>query len=191
MPYLKQIVNYLNTQLTETFEGEKFQPLLLSNVAITIQSDDKNGTHPILTEDFDNNKDLSYDDIYSLQIYHKLSGLTHTKQKQQYGNNNDNLISSYQMQMIVGGRRDKIRSTPEELESIVTGGLVSIIPKSVINPLKIQRCTITPAGSDMNQFLVWRDEYSRDYALPPNQLLFRIRYSIEMAYIKSCIECNC
>lgn len=189
MPYVNQIVKYLNTQLQAEFTANKFSPSQFVGLAITVKGE--NGTEPLLADDFDNEKYVGVDDIYSLQVYHKLTSTDHVKDPIQHGGKNNRLITTYQMQMIIAAKRDQIRMTGEELESIFIKGLESKIPNSEIQPLHLSRVSIMPSGTDMNAFTVWRDEYQREFDLRPNQILFRMKYTIEMAYDKSCIESCC
>lgn len=192
MPHLNKVISYINAQLaTNVFGENRFQPQQFSGVCITIPAASAQGTEPVLADDFDDNKYVGIDDRFSLQVYHKNTGVVHQKDAKQHGDTNNRMISTYQMQMIIAARRKEIRLTPEELEMLFIKGIDSKIPNSEISPLKISRIAVTPVGTDFNAQQIWRDEYSREYELNPNQILFRLRYTVEMAYNKSCINLCC
>lgn len=194
MPFLNQITGYLNSRLSTTvFKGIQFQPGQYSTIAITVPSTSKEsaGTEPILADDMDNNQSLAYDDRMAVQVYHKIASASHVPARRQYGASNDNMISDYRMLMIVAANRRMIRMSPEDLETYFIKGLASKIPNSEIQPLNLTRVTVMHTGTDFNTIAVWRDEYAREYDLPPNQILFRINYTIQMAYKKSCLEECC
>lgn len=189
MPLSNNIVDYINHSLqVGAFAHEKFQPSKWYNTAVPVQfeNDEKGFVAPgVISHDGDIEAVMP-DEDYNLQVYHKSVTNTYLQLKSGSGDDRD-YQSTSDMLMFVFAQRDKIRLTPEDLESKFIFSLPSSFENS---PDGIPfSCKIIPVSSDMDKLRNGRTEFENvPNFFKPEHIFFSIRYQIIKKFGRGCID---
>jgi hypothetical protein len=177
MRSIHDIVIYINCGLSGILqEGQ------LNGIASTVTKD--GNTLPAEGEKY-----VGIDDTYKSQLYHKITGLTITRQARGFGDNVDQLYT-YAMSMIIFLNRSPI--SPEDFIPIMQANLPQQFKTDYT-----KRVSINFLSAVLNDKQVYTEEYgSTPYRLSLNQRLFKVNYSLEVLYKTGCFnicpeEINC
>lgn len=127
-------------------------------------------------------KYIGLDDIHSAQVYHKINGMTITRQARGFGDKVDQLYT-YQMSMIVFLAKPFIR--PEDLVPLLQNALPQQFKTDYT-----KRVSINFLSAILNDQQVFAQEYKNTsaYRLDLNQHLFQVNYSLEVLYKPGCFD---
>lgn len=129
------------------------------------------------------------DDRNVIQVYHKVNSIANFYSKQQFGNENENIVRTAQMSMIVFGQRNKIKLSDHDLDFNILASFPNKLAKAQLAELKIQDCVISYGSADFNSLQLYSREYNtKSYYLKPNHLFFEVKYTIECRLNKACIN---
>jgi hypothetical protein len=163
---IRKIISTINASLEGIFKGGQFY-----GVATLIEREGKG--QPVVDE-----KPVSYDDSYSMQMYHRLQGGTITYLPG-YGNTR-NVIDTFQVSAVVFNN--------EKITNIKTDEIAMII-QSIISTLNITSVRITPTTFILNSQQIFASEYKGvPYALNEYQSLMQINYLVEITFKGNCFD---
>ena len=133
--------------------------------------------------------EITFNDIPSLTIYHKISSSTYSQIKNaSYGNENSGFQHTIDLDLIVMGDRKKVRVQPESLEVAIASNIPSSIKIESANYVNI-----FPTNANHNSRQLFSQEYAgAAFFLKPEYIYFSIRYRVEIRYQKGCFSlCQC
>lgn len=196
MPYLEQIVTEINKSLKEScFKESRFDGSRYENIATQAVVAGDGANEVILPLSYSNGEfaKLVFDDRYPISIYHRtLSNQYSFDNNNGYGRDKKKQLCNSTMLMCVMAFRDQIKISKEHLEAIVVSNFpLGNTPNVLIAPL--QYCSISVIDSSLDSLQVYTSEFKGlEVKLPPENILFSIRYKIESAYFTGCFEpCKC
>lgn len=189
MAYLTSIVENINAQLKNKLLVFPTAEFLGIAYPIARQSDKPNVFVPALINSSGECSILDITDLVPLRAYHKISTSTYSQVKtQSYGDSYDLFQHSYEVDLIVQGRRNNLQTTPDELEAAIA----SNIP-SKVTLLGAEYVNIVTVSANHNSRSLFSQEYpGLDYFINPEYIFFSIRYRVELRYQKGCLSlCQC
>ena len=196
MPYLKKIVDFINTELSNSLlNTRRFQDKKIIGIAQAMPRKEKNDIQ-LLPSYVDNNGEGQYvgvDDDYSLIIYHKVNSVTvgKTASGGRYGDGTGYDAHVAKMSMVVFGRRDRLELTNDELAIYLQANVPDAVDAPLLKALQFKVANININDIVLNDLQVFQEEYQGfTYFLKPEQFLFKLNYSIESAFLKKCFA-NC
>lgn len=197
MAYLKQIVNYINSELRTGVLKGSLQDAQLFGIAMTAPrkfADGAAGFMPIVFEDsFDDGRYVGIDDTYSANIYHKNNGFVITPTQLSVGDKDSIVKKGISMSMIVFSKLERARMTPEELFDQIDNSFPDKISTDMKADLKgLHSVAIRITGVNFNTIQILSSEYKLEkMAIAPSDIFFQVNYIIECTYKKGCIETCC
>src|ERR1700733_5638627 len=102
MSHIKEIVDYINTQiLAGSLADSRFTPNM-NGIAISVPTEGISGSYlPLFINSDQEGQYLGLDDIYNIQVYHKNNGIAwQAVQDTQFGDGNKYYKRSAQMSLI-------------------------------------------------------------------------------------------
>ena len=195
MPFINTVVDFINDHLKGgSLNKNNFQPGKYYGVASSIGSaDDKAILIPGVINTDGEIEEVSPDDIYNIQIYHKMIGNNYGVQKKSsYGDDYD-VVTTTEMQAFVFAQSDKIKMTAEQLETHIVFGMPGGISNLLLSDLNIKLNTIQVISSDMDKIRNFKNEYQGvQFFLSPEHIFFSVRYQVRQLFDRSCVDaCLC
>lgn len=170
MRSIRDIVTFINQETAKLLPSGKFY-----GIASLVQ---RNGE----TLPSEGEKYIGIDDIYPLQIYHKINGLTISRQTRGFGDNLDQLYT-YQMAMVVF--LNKPNFAPEDLVPILQANLPQQFKTDYT-----KRVSINFLSAVLNDQQIFTQEYKNTtaYRLNLDQRLIQVNYTLEVLYKPGCFD---
>lgn len=199
MPFLKQIVEIVNSDLRErSLKDKRFQSGKYDGIAVDVSRPLESGgaqTFPAVLDANYEAQPVTPDDTYPITIYHKVVS-KRAKNPQgsgNYGDGNGVRGEVVDMKMVVFGKYAALKLTAEQLEALITINFPDVIAKAKTQPLKLDSVLIEYQSTNMNSVAVFQEEYKGfELFLAPEDIMFSIRYSIESKFRKGCFTiCDC
>lgn len=194
MPYLSQIVDYINEGLKsgplkrKSFQEGKFYGLAQS---IAKYSGDKQSAEPVIYTD---GKEIQcfVDDTYSFQIYHRAQSIASAYAAQnQFGDGRRDLTETVNMIAVVFADAERLSVSQADLAYLILSGLSFEIKNSDLGNTNLKSITITPQTANLNSPSVFQGEYQlAEYPLKPQSIYFAVNYQIETLSDKNCLACR-
>lgn len=125
---------------------------------------------------------IGLDDIYKIQIYHKLNGMTATlKPASGYGDQKAYQVNAYNMSMIVFNNRSGVMV--DELLLLMQSNFPQIMKMEPYSQI-----AVTFNNAILNDRAVYGQEYGSidTYKLGVSQNLFQINYTVETTFSPGC-----
>lgn len=190
MPFIASIVSYINDALKANcslLTGGNFYGIS----SVVARKKDKASPleqFPAVLVNHTQYQTVEPNDKEALIIYHKLLSTTYSRDKVQGYGDSYLYKCTTDMMMIVWGDSKKL-GIDEELEAVIMYSMPDLLSPSALQQLSFRRCLITTASSNMDRLQVFRQEYPQTpFFLKPNHQFFSIRYRIEAAYDKGCMD---
>ncbi len=163
---VRNIISIINQALEGVFKGSR-----VYGVASLVEREGKG--LPVVDE-----QAVSFDDIYALQIYHRLNavGITY---KPGYGNT-QNTVNAFTVSMVVFNNENTTKLKTDEIAMII---------QSVLAGIKINSIRVLPTQIILNSQAVWGTEYKgTTYSLNEYQSLMQINYTVEISFKGICLD---
>lgn len=196
MPFLDQIVNYVNDQLRAgSLNNSKLQPATYDGISTIVprkKGDNQFELLPAIMQEGKLKKYCTPDAKYALQLYHKVMSNVYGIEKKSYGDSYD--IRCITELMLVVFYNSKLTGKAKEvLEPIVLFGLPQRLSTELMSDLQFGNCLISPVSSNMDVLSNFKQEFpNSDYFLNEMISMFSIRYRIEAVFSQACIDaCLC
>lgn len=194
MPYLKEIVQYINDGLkVSVLTDARFSDALLHGISMPVVIEAKKTTIPGIISNDGEIKYVTPDDVNALSIYHRINGKGYSLSKDSVGESDNYLVEKIDMSMFVFGLQNKLELSADQLETLLMAGFIDKIPKADWQGLQIRKNIITLTSSNFNTKAIFTNEFQGvKYFLKPEHILFEIKYTIENDFNKICFKkCDC
>lgn len=178
--FLRDYIDQLNTDLGKIIGGTKVYGLA-QPIVRTVGSEQE-----LLPGVVNRKGEIEYvgvDGDLPVIIYHKNSGVqVRVSAQKGVGDNQNDLINSYQMAMVVFINVQRVRLYPEEYFLYLQANMPTELKIQPYKQLLIRMTNVI-----LNSQLVFQAEYGgTQFTLPPSMSLFQINYTIESTFSKSC-----
>ena len=189
MARLGSIIEEINSSVNLALDKKQIGVASLFGVSELIP--DTNGlTMPVITDLTGDGKYAGYDDVKSVQLYHRIFGSTY-RPAEGVGNQMG-IKQATAMLMIVAFKIDKIRLHGDDLEALIVSGIPSSVSAQVKSDLGLRSCGISITGSTHDTPAIFAREYKgHQYTPDTNMKMFEIRYQVECNCGKDCINTIC
>lgn len=188
MPFLHEQVEIINGIFKSSLNDSRFDGTKWGVVAKEVVRKNEAGRLEIFPGNIDKDgKEIYYgiDDNYPMVVYHKIFSITYERGR--FGE-----IGRTQMKMVVSSTQKKVKLTSEQLEALFAVHFPQQVDKTLFNSLKINAMTVNLQNSNLNQRQVFTEEYSNEYFLGVEHILFSMTYTIETHFKQGCLEvCDC
>lgn len=195
MPFLDQIVSYVNDQLKAgSLKSSKLQPAIydcISTVVPRKKADNQFELLPAIMQEGKLKKYCTPDAKHAIQLYHKVMSNVYGV-KNGYGDNYD--IQCISEVLLVVFYNVKLTGRAKEvLEPVVLFGLPQRLSVGLMSEFQFRKCLISPISSNMDALSVFRQEFpNSDYFLTETISMFSVRYRIESVFSQACMDaCLC
>lgn len=170
MRSIHDIVTALNAGIRDRFDAKTY--------GITI--DQVRGNDILPTE---NEQYIGLDDIYKIQVYHKLNSMTNQlRQRSGYGDSRGDQVNVFNMSMIVFHNEKRTGFKTDQLVLVLQANSPRQVPSEYFKSVYITYQNVV-----LNDAVVWRQEYGQSpYKLKSGQRLIQINYTVEATYKDGC-----
>lgn len=165
---VRNIVTLINQSLEGIFKGGK-----LYGVATLVEREGRG--QPVADE-----RPVSYDDSYSLQMYHRILGVNITYPNNTGYGNTIKTVNTYQVIAVIFNNEKQTAVKTDEVATII---------QSVLAALNITSVRILPTSFILNSQQVFATEYKGvPYALNEYQSLMQMNYTVEVTFKGNCFD---
>lgn len=189
MAYLGDIVFAINKSVKEKLTA--FPRAEFTGIAYQLPRKKGSGFEylPALIKSTGDAKWITFDDVYQLQVYHRIVSSNYQQLKpQSYGDGYDKFQHSYDMDLVVMADRRKVEVEPDILEAAIASNLPNIVKISGVSYTNI----LSLSANHNSRSLFSQEFQNTDYFLKPEHIFFSIRYRAEIQYTKGCLTlCQC
>lgn len=186
-----EIVAQINTGLKAVqFKAKTFQKGRFSGIAelITKVDGDHRQTMPGLVDNNGTVTNLSINDRYPFELYHRHTGSTFTEPEDNFG---DFMLrgETANMLMVVAGDRKRLKLTSEEIITGISLGLSLELGSAFLITNLLDSAFITPGEVNLDKEDIWNAEYNTsEVRVKPETILLTIAYAIETKTKFDCIN---
>lgn len=129
---------------------------------------------------------IAPNDTYPLQVWHKLKHISY-RNGEGFGGGYANVIATLNLSMVVAGFTDKVQLTQANMVALIATNFPDAIAQGVVQPLKINLMEVRLQEANLDKRAVFGQEFQGyDFFIQPEQILFALKYQIEIAYRKGC-----
>ncbi len=204
MPKLREITAIQNQALKSgLFNGRRFQDGKWYDGIATKLNREESGPKegdvyiakfPAIIDNNGESKDVSYNDTYPIQFYHRLTApLRYPDMSQEsFGNPDMSNQEIADMVLICIAKRSKVKAFPEEICAAIVASFVKELSPAQLMPLQLQQATMEILETNTDTFSVFAQEFENvDFALTTDISMIAVRYRITTLYGKNCFTlCN-
>lgn len=201
MPKIREIIDIQNASLKAgNFHGRKFQDGLWLGLAYLIDREEKSGedfittTRPAIIDNNGEGIDVSYNDTYPIQFYHRLTAPLQYlgMDTEGFGNPNSSNTEIAEMALICMGDRYRVGAYTEEICAAIVSDLVRELTPVQLQTLMLQSATIEVTETNTNGIDVFNQEFTNvDFPFAPENFMISVKYKITTMYGKGCFSlCN-
>ncbi len=186
-----EIVSQINTNLISSqFSSKRFQKGRINGIAelITKVDGDQRQTMPGAVDNNGTVTNLSIDDKYPFEIYHRHLSSTFSEPEQDFG---DFMlrVETAQMLLVVMGDRSRLKLTPEEIITGIRLGLSLELGSAFLVTNSLDGAFITPGEVNLNKEDIWNSEYNTsEVKVKPETILLTVAYAIETKTKFNCVS---
>lgn len=163
---IRNIINDLNSALNAVFKGARFY-----GAAVSVEREGK--VQPVVNE-----LPVGFDDVYAMQVYHKINGATITY-KPGFGDQSQT-INTFSLSLFVFNNEKRTGLKSDEIAMII---------QSVFASKNILSVRILPTAIILNSALIYATEYrGSDYRLSEYQSLIQMNYNVEITFKSGCFD---
>lgn len=164
---IRDIVCRINERLEPIFSQAKFY-----GVATSVEREGK--TQPVVNE-----HSVAFDNSYSMQMYHKINGITKIEYRAGEGRT-QNTINTFSMSGYVFNNEKSSNLKADE---------IAMILQALISNINISSARILPASVILNTPQIFATEYRGvEYALSEKFTLMQFNYNIEITFKSGCFD---
>lgn len=192
MPKLNQIITYINGQISNKLNDERFQGGQFLNEIVELVpvfEGDVRTTFPAIIDHYGEGTSAVIDDTLPIQIYHRLIGTEYeaVPEDDNYGDPGNSIQETANMLMVIISDRNKIHLHGFDLLSMVIGAMPQTIPAATLSSWTLNNAIINFASANTNMEEVFATEYNVEtYGLKPNSIMYAITYTIITTFDKNC-----
>lgn len=193
MPYIKSIVEHINTTLTagklnrHSMQGGKYYGL---SKQVTVSVGDS--LIPAIFDISGNEIDVTIDDTYPIHLYHRITQpiiYAQPAKEESFGDGTA-IKEIVTLACVVYADPKRIELTAEDLSFLIVTGMPSRFTTTDIGSTKVASVLIGVLGSETSPAKVMNTEYGGGKEFDPEKILISINYRIEITAEKDCIDCT-
>lgn len=192
MPFLKEIVDYINTTLKDGALSTSSFKVAQHGIAqlVPVNDEDAQNSLPLLVSHYGSGEFVGIDQRYSIITYHRCLEKTYTNSTENFGRGNADKIENNRMRLVVYADRAALKRTPEQIADIIVAGLPGVLPRTFYtNKTGLNGAEVIPVLTEMDALTVWGNEYQGyPYKMPMESCLIAIEYTAQVRFNASCIE---
>ena len=200
MPFLNEQITIVNQELQKyALADSRFQSGRYEAIANEVTREGK--TFPcVMSKDYEA-QDITVDDTYPIQIYHKVLAKRYdlnniAGQKSEFGDRNKYVKETVLVKMVVYGKFSSLKVTKEQLEAIITTNFPDNMDADknvLLKSLNLDNVTYSMQNTNFISRSVWGEEYAgHEFRLAPEDIFFSVTYQIQSTFRKGCFQlCNC
>jgi hypothetical protein len=193
MKLLDKIVDTINDNLMGGVLNDRaFQSSFVNGLAYLTTPKDDSPQRPYII-DGENVKDISIDDSYDFNIYHRCNDITFTDAvASAWGDGNGMIAMTCSMVAIVYANRFGTGYTQEDLIMKLSSGLNLTLSKVDLGTSGLTKVRATVQRANNNSLAVFQGEYgpSANCPLAMDSIYFAISYTIDITAHSKCLECQ-
>lgn len=186
MPALNQITGIINAAfISGHFGSRRFQPSRFQQVAdqIKVKGEDSDYIIPTILDNTGEGTELTYNDKYSCQCYHRVIKPSYPRAEPDYGLPGTTMEETADMKLIFMADRTQVLQRPEDIIAAVMYDIPKELTPTQIAALNITSCIIELGDVENNPYDVFFSEWGgRDYDLTTSSILFALNYKIITTY---------
>ncbi len=200
MPKTREICNIINQALQAgNFASRRFQQgnwALVANLLSKIEQTEgaeKEIKQPAIVDNEGEGVDVSFNDTYPIQFYHRILNITPEDDlNETFGNPGTTIKETSDMVLICMGDRNKLKVVLEDILSAIWADIPRELKHSDLQSLTLQSVNIIPGEINNNSQEIFNQEFVNvDYALAPENFMCALKYKIVTLYSKNCFQlCN-
>lgn len=195
MPFIKEIVEIINTNLASTKLSDDARFIKKLHGLTDLQPVNYENTQeviPTLIDITGNTTFSGFDDAYSIVIYHRCTSITTLPAPVQFGDGGNTNRENAQMKLVCFADRQRTQLTPQQLGFIISAGIQQQLKQNQItNYPGLYGVNIEATSVQFDGPTLFSAEYKLPalaYNLGPNDMYFSIDYSIITDYDIKCIS---
>lgn len=163
---IRNIVEQINGALNTVFKASAIY-------GVATPSEREGKQQPVINE-----RPVAFDDSYSLQLYHRVNGVTITY-RPGFGDG-QNTIDTFSMSAIVFNNEKRSGLKSDE---------IAMILQSILSVVNISSVKILPNNVILNTRQIFESEYrGHEYPLSEYYSLMQINYSVEVTFKSGCFD---
>jgi hypothetical protein len=187
MPAINQITGIINAAfISGHFGSRRFQPSKFSQVADVIKvrnEGDNEYSIPTIIDNTGEGTELTYNDQYSCQCFHRLLKPSYPRADPDYGVPGSTMEETTEMKLVFMADRAQVLQRPEDIMAAVVYDFPKELTPTQIASLNITSCIIELGDIEHNPYDVFFAEWGgRDYDLTTSSILFALNYKIITTY---------
>lgn len=196
MPKIKNIITYINSQISTALNTERFQGAEYYNDVVELVpvfENETRRTYPAIVDHYGEGTSAVVDDTLPLQLYHRLIGIEYVSiPEDNYGDSGNAITETANMRMIVISDRNKIHTYGPDLLASILANIPSTLPSALLSSLNLTNVIIEFQSANTNMEEVFRDEYAiEQFELKPNSIMYAITYTIKTTFSQACfLSCD-
>lgn len=192
MPYLAEIVDLLNQELTDRMtDGARFILQLNGITELQPRNEEDQTTIPVLVNTRDWSTFSGIDDRFSVQVYHRIIDIKQVESPLSYGDGATNGREEATVRMVCFCDKQRTGLNQYDLAFTIRSSINKQYNTSALTALNgLLGVTVEATSDNLDGVSIWQDEYGlqpQDYPVRMHQCLFSIDYTITSDYNKSCI----
>jgi hypothetical protein len=197
MPNLSAITSVINSALkANSFSSNRFQAAQYNNIAYLISETTSNASgevtikRPMAVDNFGEGTDVTIDDTFALQVYHRNLALNYLDDKDNsVGDPGDEIREVADMIMICIGDRAILKVVQEDVAAAIWEDMPRNLTKAQLQSNTLELVVIEPGEVNVNPEEVYNQEYQGvKYQLKPNNFMLSVKYKITTDYRKACFK---
>lgn len=192
---LRKIIDLINKSIADNaLADQRFASKKINGIAITYESDGGQGFGPYHSPGvLDEANWVGFDDVHSVQIYHKNNGANgRIDPNKQTGNENNIITKTYNMSMIVMAIINRVQLSAEELDNLILSGIPSVLDNQTLKDFNLKGCSINYVATNYNaRDIIMREYKGQNITVSTERIVFELKYTVECTFDKTCIQLIC
>lgn len=190
MPYLNQIVDKINTDLSvNTLTDATIIKNMMGIASVVLVNDGEVSRFPAIMPEKGNGQ-FVLDDRKNLTVYHRCLSKTIVNDERNFGDGNDNKVKTCSMIMVVFAKKSQLKRSKDEIEDLIINGMPTELSRTWMTDYSgLNAVNIAANEINSDSIALWNQEFNGyKYQLKPDQVLFAVQYTVEIKYKQSCVS---
>jgi hypothetical protein len=197
MPFLKEQIDLINQGLTPKVWGNvRYVNGMVRGLAFLATRQGEGEAlqrFPVTMDSTGEVKSVVVDDTFNVTAYHRLMNTTYRNEltRASYGDGVEYFHEVTTIKLVVFGNYSAIKKTPDEVVADIVNAMPTEFAAASIAPYSLDAMWVTVTGSETDSLVVFGSEYvGMQYAIPPEDFMVSITYTIDTRSRKNCIPCS-
>jgi hypothetical protein len=191
MPKINQIITYINSQISNKLNDERFQGGQYLNEIVELVpvfEGETRTTFPAVIDHYGEGTSAVIDDTLPIQIYHRLANTEYESvTTDNYGDSGNTIQETANMHMIIISDRNKIHLHGTDLMALILASMPQEVPSASLSTWSLYSAIIEFSSANTNMEEVFKNEYNVEtYGLKTNSIMYAVNYKIITTFGKNC-----